>query len=61
MNNETLEFPLKIKYEDLEKVVANLSQQVFDLIIQNKKLEEKITHLESLLKNAPVTQIGKRL
>ena len=50
----------KIKEKDLNKLVDQLAQKTFDLMIANQELALKLAHLEELLRHAPVAEVGKK-
>jgi hypothetical protein len=50
----------KIKEKDLEKLVHQLTQKTFDLMIINQELALQLAHLEDLLRHAPVQLVEKK-
>lgn len=50
---KVIDFKTAVKEKDLESFAKALFEQVTKLQIQNRELQEKIDHLEELLKNVP--------
>lgn len=58
--SNVVDFTLKVKEKDLESLARVLSEKAIALMIENQRLQEKVAHLEELLKNTEsVPTIGK--
>lgn len=50
---KVIDFKTAVKEKDLESFAKALFEQVTKLQIEKRELEEKVEHLEELLKNVP--------
>lgn len=54
-----LSFSAQVDKKDLQSFSQALMNQVINLQVENQRLLEKVAHLETLLVNLPVMELGK--
>lgn len=57
---DVIDLTLKIKQRDLEQLSEHILQKAIELSAENKRLLERLEHLEELLKNVDVVDIGEK-
>ena len=60
MKDNILSFKAAVDKKDLEKFAEVLFEKYIELQIENQKLKEKLEHLEELLINSNVPNIGEK-